>query len=217
MSSSQLFSLSALAVRTYSRGMRPRAATTALVLIALTGAAAVGWFLGRPALARRHDVAVRRSLYQSLPSFPGAVKLHERSFELKGDGVGTGDYGLTVTYRLATSAAASEVIEFFRANLPTGWTEASDQTCARLGARMPPPPVATVPPGSIDASNAPPTTGAPRPLVLMPQDGELTLFAPDKAPDDEQRWTGVTIKVSPNRGQAERLSLTEAAFACHER
>ena len=176
----------------------------------------MGWFLGRPALARRHDVSVRRSLYQSFPTFPGAVEVDERSFELKGDGVGTGDYGLTVTYRLTTSATASEVIEFFRTNLPPGWTEASDQTCARLGSQMPPPPVATVPPGSIDAGTAPPTTGARRPLVLMPQDGELTVFAPDKAPDDEQRWTGITFKVSPSRAQAERLSLTEATFTCHE-
>lgn len=216
MSSRQLFRVSTLAVGTYPREMRPRAATTALVLLALTGAAAVGWFLGRPALARRHDVAVRRSLYHSLPTFPGATKLGERSYELKGDGVGTGDYGLTMTYRLATSATASQVIAFFRANLPMGWTEASDQTCAQMGARMPPPPVATVPPAPIDASTAPPTTAAPRPLVLMPQDGELTVFAPGKAPDHEQRWTGLTLKVSPTRGHAERLSLAEATFACHE-
>jgi hypothetical protein len=186
------------------------------VLTLLVGAAAAGWFVGRPALARRHDVAVRRSLYQSLPIFPGAVKVGERSFALDSDGVPTGDYGLTMTYRLATPATASEVIVFLRANLPPGWTEASDQICARLGAQMPPPPLATAPPGSGNASTAPPTTATRRPLVLMPQDGELTLFAPDKAPDDEQRWTGVTIKVSPIRGRAERLVLTEATFTCHE-
>ena len=128
---------------------------------------------------------------------------------------GPGDYGLTVTYRLTTSATAAEVIEFFRANLPPGWTEASDQTCARLGAQMPAPPVATVPPGPIDAGTAPPTTGTRGPLVLMPQGGEVTVFAPDKAQDDHQRSTGVTFKVSPSRGRAERLSLNEATFACH--
>ncbi len=64
--------------------------TTATVLTALVGAAAVGWFLGRPALARRHDVAARRSLYQSLPTFPGAVKMGERSFELERTAWGPG-------------------------------------------------------------------------------------------------------------------------------
>jgi hypothetical protein len=53
--------------------------------------------------------------------------------------------------------------------------------------------------------------------VLTSQDGESTLFAPGKGPEDEQRWTCVTIKVSPGRGQAERVSLTEATFTCHER
>lgn len=199
--------------------MRPKARTTAIVLTAVVVAAGLGWVLGRPALARRHDVAVRRSLYRSFPMFPGAVKAGERSFELEGDGVGTGDYGLRVTYRLATPATASEVIEFFRANLPTGWTEASDQTCARLGAQMPPPPLATVPPGPIGTgptSNTPPTTATGRALVLMHTEGEMTVFAPHRAPGEAQRWTGVTFGVDPTRGQADRLSLTEATFACHE-
>ena len=199
--------------------MRLKAMTTATVLTSLVAAAGFGWVLGRPALARRHDVAVRRSLYRSFPTFPGAVKAGERSFELKGDGVGTGDYGLTVTYRLATSAMVTEVIEFFRANLPTGWTEASDQTCARLGAQMPPPPLATVPSGAVGTgptSNAPPTSTSRGALVLMPTDGEMTVFAPHRAPGEAQRWTGVTFRVEPARGQADRLHLTEATFVCHE-
>lgn len=188
-------------------------------MLAVVAAAILGgWVLGRPALARRHDIAVRRSLYRSLPTFPGAVKVGERAFELKGDGEGTGDYGLTVTYRLATSATASEVIGFLRRNLPAGWTEASDQICARLGAQMPPPPLATVPPGSTDSLGAPPATAAAtrRALVLMAHDGELTVFPPGGAPGDMPRWTGVTFTVGPDRGQAQRLTLTEASFACHE-
>ncbi len=199
--------------------MRLKAMTTATVLTALVAAAGLGWALGRPALARRHDVAARRSLYSSFPTFPGAVKAGERSFELKGDGMGTGDYGLTVTYRLASSATATEVIEFFRANLPRGWTEASDQTCARLGAQMPPPPLATVPSGATGTnptSSAPPTSATGGALVLMPTDGEMTVFAPNRAPGEAQRWAGLTFRVEPTRGQADRLSLTEATFACHE-
>ncbi len=75
--------------------MRPDARTSALVLTVLVGTVLAGWFLGRPALDRRHDVATRRSLYRSFPTFPGAVKVDERAFELESDGVGTGDYGLT--------------------------------------------------------------------------------------------------------------------------
>ena len=81
---------------------------------------------------------------------------------------------------------------------------------------MAPPPSATVPPGSIDTSKAPPTTATRRALVLMPSDGELTVFAPGSEPGERRRWTGVTFTAGPSRGQAERLSLTEAAFACHE-
>lgn len=194
--------------------MRAGPRVSAAVLTVLVGAAWAGWAIGRPALARRHDVAVRRSLYRAFPVFPGAIKADERSFELKSDGVGTGDYGLTVTYRLSASTRASEVIDFFRHNLPAGWTEASDATCALLHGQMPPPPVATVPPGAGPAGTVPPTAAAPTGLVLMPEDGQLTVFAPEKAPGDAQRWTGVTFKVNPGRGIAERLSLTEATFTC---
>jgi hypothetical protein len=48
----------------------------------------------------------------------------------------------------------------------------------------------------------------------MPQEAEMTVFAPEKAPGDAQRWTGVPFKVNPSRGIAERLSLTEATFTC---
>lgn len=194
--------------------MRAGPRLSAAVLTVLVGAAAAGWAIGRPALARRHDVAVRRALYRAFPVFPGAIKADERSFELKSDGVGTGEYGLTVTYRLSASTSASEVIDFFRYNLPPGWTEASDATCALLHGQVPPPPAATVPLGSAQAGTVPPTTAAPKGLVLMPEEGELTVFAPEKAPGDAQRWTGVTFKVHPSRGIAERLSLTEGTFTC---
>ena len=49
--------------------MRLKAMTTATVLTALVAVAGLEWVLGRPALARRHDVAVRRSLYRSFPRF----------------------------------------------------------------------------------------------------------------------------------------------------
>lgn len=191
-----------------------RAPRVIAVVLTMLVAAAAGWAIGRPALARRHDVAVRRSLYRAFPVFPGAIKADEHSFELKSDGVGTGDYGLTVTYRLSASTRAAEVIDFFRHNLPAGWTEASDATCALLHGQMAPPPVATVPPGSAQAGTVPPIAAVPKRLVLMPEDGQLTVFAPEKAPGDAQRWTGVTFKVNPGRGIAERLTLTEATFTC---
>lgn len=189
--------------------MSPHTARLAIVVLAVLGVAilAGGWVFGRPALSRREDVAARRAAYRAFPTFPGATKLDQDSYEIKGDGVGTGEYGLTVTYRLPTGAGASEVIGFFRAHIPAGWHEASDETCAGVASRMPPPPRATVPPGAPNQPS-PPTSAFSGRLVLIRVDGELAVFAPG------ENRSGVTFKVS-NRGQNRLLTLDQVTFACH--
>ena len=181
-------------------------------LLLLAGAAA-GWIFGRPMLARRHDVAERRSTYRSFPTFPGATKADDRSYEIRGDGEGTGEYGLTVTYRLPASTVPSEVIRFFRESIPPSWHEATDETCADVASRMIPPPAATLPAGS-PASMAPPPTSAFRGrLVLTRSEGELAVFAPSVDRPGEGRFSGVTFKVSSS-GQDKFLTLDEVTFGC---
>lgn len=190
--------------------MRPSLRLTAVV--ALAAGAAAGWALGRPALARRHDVTVRRSLYRAFPVFPGAIQTAERAYEIRADGVGTGDYGLTLTYRLPAAATPEEVVDFYRRSMPAGWTEATDELCARLERQMPPPPVATLPAPS-PGSASPPTTGRRDGLVLLRQDGELAVFAPGGDGRDGQGRRGITFKVS-TAGAGRHLTLSEPTFAC---
>lgn len=181
-------------------------------LLLLAGVAAA-WMFGRPTLARRHDVAARRSAYRSFPTFPEATKADERSYEIRGDGEGTGEYGLTVTYRLPATAAPSEVIGFFRENIPPGWHEPTDETCADVASRMVPPPVTTVPAGRLDPAAPPATSGVRGRLVLMRLEAELAVFAPSVDRAGERRFSGVTIKVS-TRGQDRFLTLDEVTFGC---
>jgi hypothetical protein len=189
--------------------MRPSLRLAAFAVVLIAGAAAAGWTFGRPALARRHDVAVRRSLYESFPVFPGSIKTDERSYEIKADGTGTGDYGLTLTYRLPPTASAAAVVDFYRRSMPAGWTEASDELCARLEREMPPPPAATWP----AASASPPTTVTRRGLVLVPEEGELAVFAPGGDGRHGQGLRGITFKVS-TAGAGKLLTLDQVTFTC---
>ncbi|MGH9222955.1 MAG: hypothetical protein ACRD2W_04045 [Acidimicrobiales bacterium] len=186
------------------RGRR-RALIGALALLVAVGA---GWTVYRPALSRRQDVAARRLVYRSYPMFPGATKVGERSYEIEGDGVGTGEYGLNVTYRLPATATPSNVIGFFRQNMPPGWHEATDETCAGVAARMPPPPIATVP--GATGPVATPTTAFAGRLVLLRREGELAVFAPDTR---DGEFKGVTFKVFVH-GRAAFLTLDGVSFAC---
>ncbi|MGH9181640.1 MAG: hypothetical protein ACRDY5_08000 [Acidimicrobiales bacterium] len=164
-----------------------------------TLAAAGLWFLGRPALARRHDVAARRALYGAFPEFPGSTRIGERSYEIRGDGVGTGDYGLTVTYRLPSATEPATVVAFFRDALPPGWREVTDQTCEHLRSRLAPPP----PP----APGSPATSAPPAKLALIRAGDEFTAFAPDSDTD------GVTVGVRAF-GRDTVLTLDQVHFGC---
>ena len=174
-------------------------------LLAVVALIAAGWVFGRPAFDRRHDVAARRSAYRAFPVYPGATKMSERSFELTADGRGTGDYGLTITYRLPATASTEDVIAFFRRHIPLGWHEASDDTCGAVLSRLPPPPVATSAPGG----TAPTTTALPGRFVLSGRDRELTVFAPGTDDSAGGVLHGVTFRV---RGTL--LTLDDASFGC---
>ena len=183
--------------------------TAAVAVVALLAVVGAGWTFGRPAISRRQDIAARRSAYRSFPLFPGATKVDERSYEIKGDGVGTGEYGLTVTYRLPVTATSSEVMRFFRENMPPGWHEVTDETCAGVAARKPPP-RATAPPDSVVSPSTSAFSGR---LVLLRTEGELAVFGPGTERPGEGRFSGVTFKVSA-RGEGQLLTLDEVAFAC---
>lgn len=97
------------------------------------------WFLQRDD-SRAEDVRARRTIYSAFPAFPGAVKDHEVVSGITSDSAGIIGYSLEVVYRLPAHVSAAEVLDFFRRNIPSGWIEASDQTCATSLAKMGPPP-----------------------------------------------------------------------------
>jgi len=145
-------------------------------------------------------------MYSAFPVFPGAVESSESSYEITADGRGTGNYGLTVVYRLPPTVSSADVIGFLRSNIPTGWTEASDETCARSAARSPAPPapVPTMRDGS--AVEAPP----PEPsTALMLRRSRLTVFVDDSDPSRG----GVTFALSGG-GDEKWLTLDAATYTC---
>ncbi len=190
--------------------MRPTRLVLAACFLALVAASGF-WLFGRQALSRRHDVAARRSVYGAFPTVPGATKDHERSYEVQGgDGGGTGRYGLAVTYRIPATTSP-DVLGFLRANIPAGWHEASDETCARLQARMPAPPPAAPNVGSPPL--VPPTTVSRAPLVLTRRPDELTVFTPHGDDAADGRLNGVTFTVS-RTGQDVMLVLDQPVLGC---
>ncbi|MGH9166005.1 MAG: hypothetical protein ACRDZW_10905, partial [Acidimicrobiales bacterium] len=166
------------------------------------------WAFSRPTLARRHDVAAWRALYRAFPVFPGATKVGERSFEIRDDDGGTGDYGLTITYRLSRSTTSTAVFTFMRRQLPSGWHEASDATCAGLAATSPPPP-ATPPPtgpggGPVGPTTTRPASGADA-VRLFRDPSELTVLAPGRG--------GMTFRFSAE-GDRRLLTLDGVHLTC---
>lgn len=189
-----------------------------VVVIALLIALGASLKFGRPWLDRRQDVAARRSVYDAFPVFPGAVKASEDSYEIRGDGRGTGDYGLTVVYRLPPTATSSEVIGFLRQNIPAGWEEASDETCARSASRYAAPsPVPTMPDGS--PSPAPASVPA---TVLISRGSQLTVFTADRDRDagklrsdgNVAAQDGLTFTLSGGGGEGKWLTLNEPTYGC---
>lgn len=58
--------------------------------------------------------------------YPGANAVGRDRYAIAADGRDTGHDGVRVTYELPASVTASEVMSFYRANVPEGWTVATD-------------------------------------------------------------------------------------------
>lgn len=149
----------------------------------------------------------RSAVYATLPTIAGAELIERTTYDLRADGEDTGRDGLRVIYRLPPASTAEEVLDELRAGLPDGWTEASDDTCARLAQDAPPPPVPTNADGSPGSS---PTPGAAA-TALMLEDTELVAFTPGGERPD--RWEGVTFTFV-ERGDEQLLVLDEPQLRC---
>ncbi len=162
------------------------------------------WFLQRND-SRAEDVRARRAIYSAFPTFPGAVKDHEVVKGITSDSEGIIGYSLEVVYRLPAQVSAAEVLDFFRRNIPPGWTEASDQTCATSLAKMQPPPQ--------------PVTGTTETLpvasdfVLMYRRSRLTVFLPGADGSSDERNEGLTFALSRDAG-TKYLTLGQPTYSC---
>ena len=162
-------------------------------------AVALGW----------RDPASRRALYDEFPVYPGAKEVDADAYRITDDGRPTRDRGLRVTYELPADVTAADVIGFYRAHIPAGWSEASDETCLAMLERMPPPPTI-----SVLAGTAPP----PEPLDtngygLIQRESRLTVFEPGEDGTPDGSIDGVGFSLS-RRGDHKYVVLDAPDFAC---
>lgn len=150
------------------------------------------------------DPAARRAMYDQFPVFPGAVEESARAYRIDGDTLPTRNRGLRVTYELPHDATAAEVIGFYRTNMPSGWTEASDETCAAVLDEAPPL-------RPIDGDDGDDVADAE--IVLLHRESRLTVFAPgeDGAPDGSIEGVGFTLL---RRGERKLLVLDSPDYEC---
>ena len=182
--------------------MRARVALLGVAAVVVCGAMAAVAF-------GRRDPAARRALYDEFPVFPGADEVSADAYRITGDGRPTRDRGLRVTYELPADVTAAEVIGFYRHNIPAGWTEASDATCAAMLERMPPPPTITLRTGT-----APP----PEPLdaqgfELLQRQSRLTVFTAGEKGTPDGSIDGVGIALL-RRGDRKFVVFDQPDFAC---
>jgi len=155
------------------------------------------------------DVDLRHAMYDAFAVFPGAELLSSTSYELREDGNPTGRFALTVVYALPPSVRSDDVLGFLRDNIPSGWSEATDETCAAAAARFPPPPTMSVPAGMASPSTSLPSTTAAPAFVLMNRHSQLTVFAPDTGDGVD----GITFSLS-RAGNDKMLTLDQPTYAC---
>lgn len=163
------------------------------VVMALLALAA----LAIPQILWYQDLASRRSLYDDFPVFPGASVADEQVYTRSETRFPIGGRGLTVTYRLPDDVSATEVIAFYRAGAPPGWTEATDEACREmeeLRAQTPPPATTSRQPSETPA--APPTTAGAG--VLLARESRITFFVPG---GDGVTADGVTLTLTRRRDE----------------
>lgn len=150
-----------------------------------------------------NDPAARRALYEQFPVYPGADEVSAEPYRVDGDTWPTRNRGLRVTYGLPADVTAAEVIGFYRANMPPGWTEATDETCEVLIDPDQPPPSTDVDDDDLDSDE----------FVLLHRESRLTVFVPgeDGAPDGSVEGIGFTLR----RVGAQRfVALDSADYEC---
>jgi hypothetical protein len=184
-----------------------------IVAVAVTVVAMLAWLAGgRDYVARRQALSHLRPRYEQVPPFPGSVKVGERVEEQMSDSGPTGEFAVTITYRLPASAKADDFIGHIRAHLPPSWSEATDETCRRTLASVPAPPVATLPDGTPGVQS----TVDVRSLVLLAKATQLTAFLPGETGTPDGRVEGVSFALS-REGSLRMLRVHEATYGCAER
>lgn len=172
--------------------------TAVTVVCAAVVAVAFGW----------RDPAARRALYDEFGVVPGAEEVSADAYRITDDGFPTRDRGLRVTYELPGDVAAAEVVGFYRDNIPPGWTEASDATCAAVLERMPPPPTLMVQTGTaagepLDASG----------YELLQRQSRLTVFVPGESGTPDGSINGVGIALL-RQGDRKFVVFDQPDFTC---
>jgi hypothetical protein len=185
-------------MRHHSR-MGKRHATPLALLVSLTACGtSVTSTTESSRSVRDTDVAARRAMYDKFLAYPGSTKLSENIAEIRFDGTPTGHFMLEVTYQLPPGAKTVPVMAFYRAEIPSGWAEANDETCGALQDAMPPPPsTAPPPPGS---TNPPATPLAPHSLRLTNPSSNLTVFLPGQTGPSGGPKNGLSIWLSVRDG-----------------
>jgi hypothetical protein len=156
------------------------------------------------------DAGARRALYEQFPVYPRASEVSADAYRIESDGRPTGARGLLVTYELPGDASAADVIGFYRTNIPAGWNEVSDATCAALLERMPPPPTVTALDGTPITLSVAPDVGS---YGVMSRESRLTVFAPGETGAPDGSIEGITFRLE-RRGASKYLVLDEPDFAC---
>lgn len=153
---------------------------------------------------RDSDVSHQREIFAHFTAYPGASKISEEVYEIRAEGRAA-HYGVTTVYRLPAEAKTNAVLAFYRDQIPQGWSEASDETCAASLAGLSPPP--TPPNGKADASPTLP------PSTLMNRRSRLTIFASTTGARVNGRLDGLTVELS-GESATKSLTLDVVHFAC---
>ncbi|MGE0304496.1 MAG: hypothetical protein AB7N61_19610 [Acidimicrobiia bacterium] len=194
--------------------MTSRKKTTMVVAAGLLVVAVAVWWVAIRNSNRDADIARRRDIYNHFAPMPGSEKIGEHIEEIRGDGEPTGHWRLQVTYRVGETVSAADVLAYYRTQIPTGWTEASDATCAAVLANSPPPPPTSPPPGAAGpvATIAPAPTPTAAQFSLMFRRSNLTVFAPNMVGTNGQR-EGLSILLSAETGD-KTVTLDSVTYGC---
>ena len=163
-------------------------------------AIALGW----------RDPAARRSLYDAFPVYPGAEEVAADAYRINTqEGWPTRDRGLRVTFLLPDDAVAADVLGFYRAHIPAGWSEVSDQTCREMLKRMPSQPPMT----RSDRTTVPPEPTDLASYGLLQRESRLTVFVPGAGGSPDGSVDGVGFALQ-RQGDRKFLVLDQPDFAC---